>query len=187
MKKLFIVLISLAFSSVAYAQIDTESVSASATIQAGLAVTKDADLAFGTLAISGSVVNGSTIFMNPNGSVAPAIAGGGSLSSSGHTFGLVTITGAPSGDVQVTITNAADVELENIGNSTTINLELATFIVGAASSLTAANLAAGTTSVTLNGSGTEQLRFGGTLSNFYDAGLKTGVHSGTFTVEVDYN
>lgn len=165
--KIFMVLvIGFAFGTDMFGQV-AASTAASATIITPITITKDADLAFGSIAVGplAAGVDGTCVVSNAG---VKSFTGSCSGPLTGATAASFTITGTDGATFTITI--PATVTLANGGNSMTLD--------------TWDNSLGAGPSYTLTG-GTQTLNLGGVLN--VNAGQATGLYSATFDVEVGYN
>lgn len=163
--------VALALSAAAGAMAATINASSSSTVVTPIAITKAADLAFGSFA-AGSTAG--TVTVSPDGSRS---FGGGALGA-GTQGGTITAA-----QFNVTGQSGFTYSISVTGTSLTSGSDTLTFTP--VSALTASNITSGNvTSGTLT-AGAQTIFVGGTLA--VGANQAPGTYSGTVTATVDYN
>ena len=143
----------------------TENATATARIYSPLQLTKDSDLNFGTIVITGSTFTGEVVSVDQSGGVT---CGGGSnlvCDSTNATAANFTVSGSIDADVRVTVPATVSLSGSNGGNLTMTPDSPSPFSLGSTGSTT--------------------FGVGGSIS--IDDTTTEGVYTGNFDVTAEYN
>jgi len=173
MRKLFGVVVALGVAAAASANAQsssTQSTTTSVKIVQPITLTKNSDLAFGTVVKPNTGANSVTI---SNASDTPALSGAGDGALAASTTSRAAFTVSGEGGSAFSVTVPASVTMTRSGGAQTLAVNLT------------ASSASGTLSGSIGSTGTASFTVGGAFP--VSAGTVSGSYSGAFNTVVAYN